>query len=66
MTIFGNWVDVIRKVFASGVEAKDLIEFFGRDLVSPVLVAHPTEVRRKSVLNCQMVIARLLDERERM
>jgi phosphoenolpyruvate carboxylase len=34
--------------------------------VVPVLTAHPTEVQRKSILNCQMVIARLLDERDRM
>ena len=35
-------------------------------MVCPVLTAHPTEVQRKSILNCQMVIGRLLNERDRM
>jgi phosphoenolpyruvate carboxylase len=33
--------------------------------VRPVLTAHPTEVQRKSILDCQWKIARLLDERDR-
>ena len=33
-------------------------------LVSPVLTAHPTEVRRKSTLTRELEIAKLLDERE--
>ncbi|NMG72237.1 phosphoenolpyruvate carboxylase [Parazoarcus communis] len=44
----------------------ELGSFFDTALVSPVLTAHPTEVQRKSILNCQTVIARLLDERDRM
>ena len=35
-------------------------------LVSPVLTAHPTEVRRKSTIDREMEIAALLDRRERM
>ena len=34
--------------------------------ISPVLTAHPTEVQRKSIQNCQMAIARLLNERDRV
>ena len=34
--------------------------------MSPVLTAHPTEVRRKSSQNREMEIARLLTERERV
>lgn len=44
----------------------ELAGFFDDAFVSPVLTAHPTEVQRKSILNCQTVIARLLDERDRM
>ena len=35
-------------------------------LVSPVLTAHPTEVRRKSTMDREMEIAALLDRRERV
>src|SRR5262249_16483504 len=40
-------------------------DFFERALISPVLTAHPTEVRRKSTLTRELEIAELLDERER-
>ena len=33
---------------------------------APVLTAHPTEVQRKSTLDGQMAIARMLDQRDRM
>ncbi|WP_420476192.1 phosphoenolpyruvate carboxylase [Noviherbaspirillum sp. ST9] len=62
----GSLAHAIDSVFDAGVSAADLAEFFRHAVVSPVLTAHPTEVQRKSVLNCQMVIARLLDERTRM
>ena len=35
-------------------------------LIAPVLTAHPTEVQRKSILDCQREIAALLDERDRV
>ncbi len=35
-------------------------------MVSPVLTAHPTEVQRKSILDCEREIARLLAWRDRM
>ena len=41
-------------------------ELLGKAAISPVLTAHPTEVQRKSILNCQTEIARLLDERDRI
>jgi len=40
--------------------------FFDKALISPVLTAHPTEVQRKSILNCQLIISSLLDERDRL
>jgi phosphoenolpyruvate carboxylase len=49
-----------------GVEPERLEAFFGHALVSPVLTAHPTEVRRKSTLTRELEIAELLDERDRV
>jgi phosphoenolpyruvate carboxylase len=50
----------------AGISAHQLRRFFGTALVSPVLTAHPTEVRRKSTIDREMEIAGLLDRRERM
>src|SRR5438270_6175417 len=50
----------------AGIGAQQLRSFFGQALVSPVLTAHPTEVRRKSTIDREMEIAALLDRRERL
>src|SRR6266702_1601891 len=51
---------------AAGFSAADLRRFFESALVSPVLTAHPTEVRRKSTFDREMEIAALLQRRERV
>ncbi|HXI07763.1 MAG: phosphoenolpyruvate carboxylase [Bradyrhizobium sp.] len=50
----------------AGISAADLRSFFETAQVSPVLTAHPTEVRRKSTMDREMEIAALLDRRERV
>lgn len=45
---------------------QQLQDFFDHALCSPVLTAHPTEIRRKSSIDREMEIARLLDERDRV
>src|SRR3954449_9117277 len=50
----------------AGIGADQLRGFFAGALVSPVLTAHPTEVRRKSTIDREMEVAALLDRRERM
>ena len=50
----------------AGFSAADLRQFFGKAQVSPVLTAHPTEVRRKSTIDREMEIAALLERRERV
>ncbi|XIA67292.1 phosphoenolpyruvate carboxylase [Bradyrhizobium sp. TZ2] len=50
----------------AGFSAAELRRFFGEAQVSPVLTAHPTEVRRKSTIDREMEIAALLDRRERV
>lgn len=49
----------------AGIDADALRAFFARAQVSPVLTAHPTEVRRKSTIDREMEIASVLDIRER-
>jgi phosphoenolpyruvate carboxylase len=45
--------------------AQHAVESFFRDaLIAPVLTAHPTEVQRKSILDAEHDIARLLAERD--
>src|SRR3954447_24212568 len=51
---------------SAGFGPADLRRFFKDALVSPVLTAHPTEVRRKSTMDREMEIAALLDRRERV
>ena len=62
----GSLAHALERAFAAGLGSAELVAFFDTANVVPVLTAHPTEVQRKSILNCQMVIARLLDERDRM
>ncbi|HEY8099906.1 MAG TPA: phosphoenolpyruvate carboxylase [Burkholderiaceae bacterium] len=62
----GSLAHAMASLYQAGHSTADLLAFFETALISPVLTAHPTEVQRKSILNCQMVIARLLDERSRM
>ncbi|MGH6711510.1 MAG: phosphoenolpyruvate carboxylase, partial [Bradyrhizobium sp.] len=50
----------------AGISAADLRRFFATAQVSPVLTAHPTEVRRKSTIDREMEIAALLDRSERV
>jgi phosphoenolpyruvate carboxylase len=45
---------------------KALQAFLDSSLVSPVLTAHPTEVQRKSILDCQLIISSLLSSRDRV
>jgi len=42
------------------VQEKGILDWFGRARLSPVLTAHPTEVQRQSILECEREIARLI------
>ena len=46
----------------AGVDAQALLGWFARARVAPVLTAHPTEVQRQSILDCQREIARLFEK----
>src|SRR3982074_442469 len=51
---------------AAGFSAADLRGFFAEAQASPVLTAHPTEVRRESAIAREMRIEALLARRERV
>ena len=44
----------------AGTSGEQLLEWFARAEVSPVLTAHPTEVQRQSILDCEREITRLI------
>jgi phosphoenolpyruvate carboxylase len=52
------------KLQDAGVTRETVSGFFQDALISPVLTAHPTEVQRKSILDAEHEIARLLAERD--
>ena len=62
----GSLQHALDRIQKAGVAAGKLRDFFAVALVSPVLTAHPTEVSRKSILQCQHQIAGLLDRRDRL
>jgi phosphoenolpyruvate carboxylase len=62
----GVLAETLAHARAAGIDADALRGFFKTALVSPVLTAHPTEVRRKSTMDREMEVASLLDRRERV
>lgn len=62
----GSLEHALRALHDHGYGPAELVAYLETAAVSPVLTAHPTEVQRKSILNCQAEIARLLDQRDRM
>ncbi len=62
----GSMQLVLDHVQEKNLGVADIQAFFDKALISPVLTAHPTEVQRKSILNCQLIISSLLSERDRI
>lgn len=52
--------DVLAELEAAGVSREAVLDFTRRALAVPVLTAHPTEVRRKSIIDHRNQIARLM------
>ncbi|MBC8728040.1 phosphoenolpyruvate carboxylase [Paraburkholderia sp. UCT2] len=61
----GTIAHALERLAAAGAAATPVLQrFFDDALIMPVLTAHPTEVQRKSILDAQHDIARLLAERD--
>ena len=56
----------LQRLLDKKISPEVLQEFFDHAIISPVLTAHPTEVQRKSILDCQMIISSLLSDRDRI
>jgi phosphoenolpyruvate carboxylase len=61
----GTMTHALARAREAGIPPARLRAFFDGAMVVPVLTAHPTEVRRQSMIDREMEIADLLDERDR-
>ncbi len=59
----GSVAFALARLQTARVSIDRIVQFFERALVVPVLTAHPTEVQRKSILDTEREIERLLAER---
>ena len=60
----GSVAFALQRLIDAGVKQEQVETFFKDALIVPVLTAHPTEVQRKSILDAEHDIARLLAERD--
>jgi phosphoenolpyruvate carboxylase len=56
--------DAFERLKTEGVSPGDVMEMLGHSLIVPVLTAHPTEVRRKSIIDHKNRIATLMAMRD--
>jgi phosphoenolpyruvate carboxylase len=62
----GSLALACERLKAAKVKTEKLRAVLAQASISPVLTAHPTEVSRKSILDREVAIARLLTERDRI
>jgi phosphoenolpyruvate carboxylase len=60
----GSLDATFERLAAAGIDASTIAGALADAHISPVLTAHPTEVQRKSILDAERDIARLLEARE--
>ena len=61
----GDLAEALPRLAAAGVDRGTMKRWLDEARVSPVLTAHPTEVQRKSILDVEREVARLLTWRDR-
>jgi phosphoenolpyruvate carboxylase len=60
----GSLEMTLSRLREASIDKAQIIKTLGTSHISPVLTAHPTEVQRKSILDAERAIARLLAERD--
>ncbi len=60
----GSLARAFERFTEAGIDAERIVGSLAQAWVSPVLTAHPTEVRRKSLLDAELAIAELLALRD--
>ena len=60
----GSLDSSLKRLDAARISHSTIAQFLSNAYISPVLTAHPTEVQRKSVLDAERAIAKLLMERD--
>jgi phosphoenolpyruvate carboxylase len=61
----GSMAHALARACDGGITDNEFCAFLNTASISPVLTAHPTEVRRKSMIDREMEVAHLLAERDR-
>ncbi|MBU7576273.1 MAG: phosphoenolpyruvate carboxylase [Hydrogenophaga sp.] len=60
----GSLARTLQRLHKAGIAPAEVVQTLASAHISPVLTAHPTEVQRKSILDAERAIARLLGERD--
>ena len=60
----GSLEMTLSRLREASIDKTQVVKTLAKSHVSPVLTAHPTEVQRKSILDAERAIARLLAERD--
>ena len=60
----GSLARTLQRLHKAGIAPDAITDTLAQSHISPVLTAHPTEVQRKSILDAERAIARLLGERD--
>ncbi len=60
----GSLEQAMAHLRTAGIGAKSIAKSLAHSFISPVLTAHPTEVQRKSILDAERDIAKLLSARD--
>ena len=62
----GSLLCALDRLKEKEISPETLQKFLDSAIISPVLTAHPTEVQRKSILDCHLIISSLLSNRDRL